>query len=254
MPAIKLYDELRAPNRDEILRYAGAKEATAEVEELLDACLTLCEGQIAGRVCYDEFPVACEGSALDLGFAQTQSASLARHVEGCESIVVMAATVGLGIDRLIAKYSRLSPARALMFQAIGAERIEALCDAFCADLEQSAHLRGQRTTTRFSPGYGDLPLELQTDIFATLKCEKHIGLTLNSSLLMSPSKSVTAIIGSGNVAKATRRKATCAQGENAQGEGTQEAYTFADTKAQRPCGVCANCGKTDCLFRAVAQH
>ena len=43
--------------------------------------------------------------------------------------------------------------------------------------------------------YGDLPLEMQKDIFNVLDCSKRIGLTLNESLLMSPSKSVTAIIG-----------------------------------------------------------
>jgi cobalamin-dependent methionine synthase I len=48
---------------------------------------------------------------------------------------------------------------------------------------------------RFSPGYGDLPLELQTNLFKVLDCQHFIGLTLNDSMLMSPSKSVTAIVG-----------------------------------------------------------
>ena len=48
---------------------------------------------------------------------------------------------------------------------------------------------------RFSPGYGDLPLSMQTDIFRVLDCPRKVGLTLNNSLLMSPSKSVTAIMG-----------------------------------------------------------
>ena len=51
------------------------------------------------------------------------------------------------------------------------------------------------TKNRFSPGYGDFDIVYQKDIFAILDCPKRIGLTLNSSLMMSPSKSVTAIIG-----------------------------------------------------------
>lgn len=51
------------------------------------------------------------------------------------------------------------------------------------------------TRPRFSPGYGDLPINMQKDIFAALDCPRKIGLSLNESLLMSPSKSVTAIIG-----------------------------------------------------------
>ena len=45
--------------------------------------------------------------------------------------------------------------------------------------------------------YGDLPLEAQRDVFALLNPEKRIGVTLNDGLLMSPSKSVTAIAGIG---------------------------------------------------------
>lgn len=48
---------------------------------------------------------------------------------------------------------------------------------------------------RFSPGYGDLAIDAQKDIFALLDCERQIGLTLGDSLLMSPGKSVTAFAG-----------------------------------------------------------
>ena len=78
-----------------------------------------------------------------------------------------------------------------MLQAIGAERIESLCNVFENELIRQGHELG----TRFSPGYGDLPLELQKDIFAALDCPKQIGVSLNDSMLMSPSKSVSAIIG-----------------------------------------------------------
>ena len=79
-----------------------------------------------------------------------------------------------------------------MFQALGAERIESLCDTFCNDMNNEL---GVRLKPRFSAGYGDLPLEVQKDIFRVLDCPRKIGLTLNDSLLMSPTKSVTAIVG-----------------------------------------------------------
>ena len=88
---------------------------------------------------------------MDLGFAVTQSKSLALNLQKCEEIILFAATVGLEMDRLIAR-SRLSPVRHLMMQAIGAERVESLCDCFEEQLAQSLVLR-----PRFSPGYGDLP-------------------------------------------------------------------------------------------------
>ena len=47
---------------------------------------------------------------------------------------------------------------------------------------------------RFSAGYGDLPLELQADIFNLLKPEKQMGVFLSESFIMSPTKSVTAFV------------------------------------------------------------
>ena len=103
------------------------------------------------------------------------------------------------------RYTSLSPAKALFFQAIGAERIESLCDTFCAELKEN----GLQLRPRFSPGYGDLPLDLQKDLFRVLDCSRKIGLTLNESLLMSPSKSVTAIIGIGGRAEEQNKCGTC---------------------------------------------
>ena len=131
---------------------------------------------------------------LDLTFARTQSVSLRDHLDGCEEVLLLGATVGLELDRLINRYSRVAPAKALMLQAIGAERIEALCDAFCHELGVELSQCGEMRP-RFSPGYGDLPLELQRDIFRVLDCPRKIGLTLNDSLLMTPTKSVTALVG-----------------------------------------------------------
>lgn len=176
----------------EIWRYAACKEHSDEVAALLRACLDEAESKLNYAVCYRILPLKIDGDICDFGVFSVCSTDLCARLAGCDRAVVFAATVGVGIDRLIARYGRLSPTKALLFQAIGTERAEALCDAFCADL---AGEYGGRLRARFSPGYGDLPLSIQRDVFAMLNCEKHIGLTLNESLLMSPSKSVTAFIG-----------------------------------------------------------
>ena len=181
-------------DRREILRYAGVKAETPELAALLSECLAKSERAFEYKVCYAKFPIIREENALNLGFARTESAGLRKNLRDCDSVVLFAATVGVGIDRLIAKYSRIAPSEAFLFQAIGAERIESLCDAFNAEITAKY---GGRTAPRFSPGYGDLPLALQTDIFRVLDCPRKIGLTLGESLLMTPSKSVTAIIGAG---------------------------------------------------------
>ncbi len=181
--------------KTEILRYAGCNEETDGIAELVDDCIAEVRQSLTYKVCYREFPIELCDDFCNLGFINVKSADLRKNLDGCKSAVIFGATIGLEIDRLIVKYGRISPTRAVIFQAIGAERIEALCDLFCKDIAEEKSLLGFSTKPRFSAGYGDLPISLQKDIFNVLDCSKQIGLSLNSSMLMSPSKSVTAIIG-----------------------------------------------------------
>ena len=182
------------PNMEEILRYAGVKENDSGVLELLSSCLEEVKHQLTYKVCYTVLPVMKKQNHLDLSFLETDSLDLQKHLEWCSQVVLFAATLGMGFDRLLARYSKVIPSRAFMLQAIGAERIEGLCDAFCEDLSHEMRYAGY-LTSRFSPGYGDLPLSVQREVFRVLDCPRKIGLTLNESLLMSPSKSVTAFVG-----------------------------------------------------------
>ncbi|MBR3837952.1 MAG: hypothetical protein IKJ74_07435 [Clostridia bacterium] len=167
----------------EILRYAGSFQNDPQTVALLRECLEEAEGKFTYRVCY---------RLLEEDNALLASEPLKAYFSPCKKRVVFAATVGVEIDRLITKYGRISPARALMLQAIGTERVEALCDAFCQSLEREYQMKAVR---RISPGYGKLPLSLQKEIFDLLDCQRQIGLTLGSSLLMCPTKSVTAFVG-----------------------------------------------------------
>ncbi len=177
-------------NRKEIRRYAGVSEELPEIESVMEECIEEVSDKLTYKVCYTEFDIIQKDGITDLGFMKTESKDLTKNLDGCRKIIVFAATVGLELDRLIAKYGRISPVKALMFQAIGAERIEALCDMFTEDV-----LSDEEIKPRFSAGYGDFPLEAQKNIFAVLEPARRIGISLNESLLMSPSKSVTAIIG-----------------------------------------------------------
>lgn len=171
----------------EVFRYARCPKPGEREEELLAAVRAEVEDKLSYRVCWCELAVKTEGDECRLGEMSLRSASLAKALEGCDRAVVFAATVGLELDRALIKYNRLDAAKALFLQALGAERVEALCDAFCAEFEGAK--------MRFSPGYGDLALDTQRALFALLDCPRKLGLTLNESLLMSPSKSVTAIMG-----------------------------------------------------------
>lgn len=179
-------------SRREILRYAGCREETPEVVALLDACLKETASSFSYKVCFCCLPVRAEGDFLDFGAFSLTSNDLSKALQDCNRVLLFAATLGIGLDSLIARYSRTSPARACLLQAIGTERIEALADAFCRDV--AAETDGE-VRPRFSPGYGDVPLSLQKDVFTLLNPAQRIGVYLNDSLLMVPTKSVTAFVG-----------------------------------------------------------
>ena len=181
-------------DKKEILRYALCKDTDENITALVDECIKECENAFTYNVCWCELPVKITDDKIELSFLKTGSKALLKNISGCKKIILFGATVGLEIDRLIAKYGTLSPTRALCLQAIGTERVEALCD------EAERHIlsllpHGSRLCPRYSPGYGDLPLSAQQAVFSLLSPEKSIGLYLNASLLMSPTKSVTAVIG-----------------------------------------------------------
>ena len=177
-------------NRREVFRYAGIRSLSGESDELisrLDEAISLIEGTLNPRVCF------CELAIRDCDFGA--SLDIKKNLRNSHSVIFFASTLGIELDRLILKYSVLSPATALLLEALGNERIEALCDSFCEDMRKTKLKSGESLRPRFSAGYGDLPLEYQQKIFDLLNPSLHIGLTLNESYLMSPSKSVTALIG-----------------------------------------------------------
>lgn len=221
----------------EILRYAGCKSSDEELLQLLRACMEEVREKLSYKVCYMELPVVIEDGGCDFGCLTVQSQNLSKNLQGCKTVILFVATVGVEIDRLIAKYGRISPSKALLFQAIGAERIEALCDVFC---EEIAREKGVALKPRFSPGYGDLPLKIQKDIFQILDCAKKIGVSLNDSLLMSPSKSVTAFAGIVESESIT---------ESMNHRKTVEIQETTDINQKKM--KCAACNKTDCQYRGV---
>ncbi len=178
-------------NKNEILRYAGVLENTSEIDALLNECLIELENKLSYKVCYAEFPLAIDGDSVDLTFTKVTSKNLAKNLQKSNRFIVFVATIGVEIDRLILKYGAISPSKALIFQAIGAERVESLCNLFNNEVKK----KYKKTKARFSAGYGDFPLEVQSKIFSALSTAKNIGVFLNDSYLMSPSKSVSAIIG-----------------------------------------------------------
>ena len=180
--------------REEALRYA-MQPRTADGSGIpqMDACIRMAEGKITCRAVWRMDALAWEADRLNLGFAETESSALRRRLDSCDRAILFAATAGMEMERLILRAKAISPLHGLCMHAVGAAIIEEACDRLCARLAEEHPDDALRP--RFSPGYGDLPLAMQREVFAALDCGRKLGLTLTDTLLMQPGKSVTAIIG-----------------------------------------------------------
>lgn len=181
--------------RDEAIRYLGYSKAKPDefTDELINECEKELLQTVSGRACYAysdvKFPYE---NVTDIGFGNIHSKSLFKHLKDCSKVILFAATIGIGVDRLIAKYNRISPAKGVIIDALASSAIEYWCDTVELELTKN-----EKSCSRFSAGYGDFPLEHQKDFVQCLDVYRKLGITLSNSLLMTPSKSVTAVIGLG---------------------------------------------------------
>ena len=179
----------------EIARYMGmrSEDIPENVQIQIDKLLPRFLSELQCRACWMEVPIDTIGSDVNMNVTVLKSAHLARALEGCTSAVLFAATIGSAPDRMARSASIISPAKAVLFDAMGSTAIEWFCDELCERLKSEYPEFTLRP--RFSPGYGDLSLEFQKELIGLLDTKRKIGLTLSDSLMMLPQKSVTAIVG-----------------------------------------------------------
>lgn len=239
------YLGVKARNEDDFLKDPELRK----IRSLIHECYEEARPLLKYMVCYAELT---KQEAGEFDFSGLE------YCADCERIVVFGATIGLGIDRLINKYSSISVSKAAVFQALGAERIEALCDCFEQSIIGKGSLGGL-TKNRISPGYGKFKLENQKEIFGILDLPKEIGLTLNESLLMSPSKSVTAIIGiqKGKTGSDFSDRDSISEGVDSAGGVTAHRSAASEKECSMSdhfanCGStskCVDCKMADCAYR-----
>ncbi len=184
-------------DQNEVLRYLGYGKDVPE-EQMRKFIIEITEevrGAIDARACCDFMSVDVAEKTVDFGHFRVASDKLSKNLAGCERVLIFAATVGVKLDRIIHKYSSLSPAKAVVAQAVGACAIESFCDLLIQRIGGQLNKNGAYLRPRFSPGYGDFSLQYQRDIIGILQAERRIGISLTEGLLMVPSKSVTAVAG-----------------------------------------------------------
>ena len=118
-----------------------------------------------------------------------------RHLTGCSHAVLLAVTLGPGVDAQIRRAGVGDIAAGVASDALGSALAEQMADAAEAERRQWAAGQGRYLTGRYSPGYGDWPITVQPLVAAALDTARRAGLCVTDSNLMTPRKSVTALLG-----------------------------------------------------------
>lgn len=183
------------PAMEEIARYMrmGTTAPDGILAERIHALLELTVSAIRPACIWKRFPIL--GGSIGSSHLQfAVSYSLAAHLEGSRDAYLVCGTIGAGFDALQRKASATSASDSLILQAIGAAMIENLMDSAENEIRKEI-AEGESLTPRYSPGYGNFPLDAQRAILNLLDTSRMIGVSLTDTMLMTPSKSVSAVIG-----------------------------------------------------------
>lgn len=205
----------------EAIRYLGYGNAAVDektllmIQEAFEELKRISEPKSVYRI----FKLSSKNDELQICNLKIKSISLQKNLKGCEQVVLFGTTLGMAVDRQIRTYEIKDMARAVVMQACAAAVLEEYCDEMQEQIAQELAKDNLYLRPRFSPGYGDFSILHQREILDLLDTPKRIGLTMTEGYMLTPTKSVTALIGVSKTKEPCHRKG------------------------------CEECTKIDCLYR-----
>ena len=147
------------------------------------------------RFVYRIFEIIEENeNQLTIGGLRIQSRNLYKNLKNCKQGIVFCATLGTGVDLLLKRYSVSDMSKTVVLQACAAAFLEEYCDRMQKQIEDGLE-NGLYLRPRFSPGYGDFSILHQKELLQMTDASKKIGLALTEGYVLTPTKSITAVMG-----------------------------------------------------------
>ena len=178
---------LSSINRAEVLRYLGYKGIGAD--ETINSLIDECEAEVLKAAVPRYVYRVVDVTQVDEG-VRLEGTSVT--LKGNKAALI-AVTISDGIDRMLRVMQASDLAKAVISDSMASAAIEQVCDKVEAVIKEE--LPEYNQTFRFGIGYGDLPLSQQGEFLKILNAPKLIGLNIGKTDMMTPTKSVTAVIG-----------------------------------------------------------
>jgi hypothetical protein len=204
-------------NKEEVLRYLGYKGQNIDenIISIIEECRDEIKKVIMPRVVYNYKNIKLNDEGVEVITTNLilKGRDIKEHLKNSTECVLMAVTLGNEVERKTRLYEKINLTKALILDACATTAVEEVCDIVENNVKEKAVLNGMDITFRYSPGYGDLPLDVQNNFLRALDAQKKIGLTVSENNLLFPRKSVTAIIGIVNYG-IEKKKKSCEECNN----------------------------------------
>ena len=200
---IKYFGHIPAtPKRDMVLSRLGYRRGTTTlepgdrslIEDAISMGASLCKP--AGAYLFTRITsLDNENVLLDNGIS-FRSQSLAKLLKDSQFVLLMASTVGKDVvDRIAFEVEKGDAAKSLILDSVASQTADAALDWMMKFLDKILAREGRMLTRhRYSPGFGDLQLASQKDIFDALQLDR-LNMALTERFMLVPEKSVLALAG-----------------------------------------------------------
>lgn len=215
---------------DEVRRYAGLKNGADFPESIIQAACREMKILADSKGSWEVYPYDAKAQMLlSPTHYQLSGKDIGRHLASCQEVAILAVTVGKAIEQEIhSRFKKNEYSAGLILDAAATTAVEIIADKLEAAIIIEAARKGLKTTSRYSPGYGDWAIQAQPEIL-NLSGGRQIGIDVNASYILTPRKSVTAVIGLEN----------------------KETSQVSSNSCQRGCAYCLN---QNCHFRKEPYH
>lgn len=207
-------------NKQEVLKYLGYRghDIPQDIDILIDICIDDIKSISKPKYIFRNFKINRKIDKLEnnleerLFLKETDFELVGKDIKqmlsDCNECILMAATLGVVVDNKIRIQQIRDLTKSIILDSCASSAIESVCNDLNDILEDKYLDKGLFLTDRFSPGYGDMPIDIQSDFIRLMDAQRKIGLNVSSSGIMIPRKSVTAIIGISDK-KQTKRFSGC---------------------------------------------
>ncbi len=181
----------------QVKRYLGMDDNPSDIDEDIKSLYQRLKPLLEPKYYYRVFSFSLNPLVIEKRIFESKDMN--KLLATSDKVIILAVTLGGKIEQEIRKFNVANKFNSIVSDALLSSMVEDYQDKIIDQLR--GEYPGKYFTDAFAPGYGDLDINFQRDIFDLLQLEKRIGVNLTPTMLMVPRKSITCFIGISDVAQ-----------------------------------------------------